>query len=146
LKQIYIGKDSIGSYRYMGSPDMDVVNADFAALSGETRRSYSVHKEILWESETATEAGLCAKKVEFIRRYRSNDPDVGHNRRPRRWDGHVDEQRADPLQPASEACNAFPVGAHGLAAPSSIIGPPRRTCARSGVLGRDGLPVAGPHS
>jgi hypothetical protein len=27
--KIYIGKDSVGSYRYFGSPDMDIVNADF---------------------------------------------------------------------------------------------------------------------
>lgn len=55
----------------MGSPDMDTVNADFALLALEVRRSYSVHKEILWESETASEAELAAKEVEFIRKYHS---------------------------------------------------------------------------
>lgn len=81
--KIYIGKDSVGSHRYMGSPDMRVVNEDFASLSPEERRSYSVHKEILWESEDATEAELAAKEVEFIRKYRSNDPAVGYNRWPK---------------------------------------------------------------
>ena len=81
--KIYIGKDSVGSHRYMGSPSMDVVNADFERLSPEERRSYSVHKEILWESDTATEAELSAKELEFIRKYRSNDPEVGYNRWPK---------------------------------------------------------------
>lgn len=81
--KIYIGKDSIGSYRYMGSPDMDLVNADFLMLPLEIRRSYSVHKEILWESETASEAELSAKEVELIRKFRANDPKVGYNRWPK---------------------------------------------------------------
>lgn len=81
--KIYIGKDSIGSYRYMGSPDMDLVNADFLLLPPDVRRSYSVHKEILWESETASEAELSAKEVEFIRTFRANDPKVGYNRWPK---------------------------------------------------------------
>ena len=28
----HIGKDSIGSYRYFGSPDMETVNAGFQSL------------------------------------------------------------------------------------------------------------------
>jgi hypothetical protein len=81
--KIYIGKDSVGSHRYMGSPDMNLVNADFALLPAEVRRSYSVHKEILWESETASESELAAKEIEFIRMYKSNDPEIGYNRWPK---------------------------------------------------------------
>jgi hypothetical protein len=81
--KIYIGKDSVGSARYMGSPDPTLVNSDFAALPEDARRSYSVHKEILWESSTATEAELSAKEVEFIRAFRSNDPSIGYNRWPK---------------------------------------------------------------
>lgn len=81
--KIYVGKDSIGSHRYMGSPSMDLVNADFAQLSPEARKNYSVHKEILWESETATETELASKEVEFIRAYKSNDPAIGYNRWPK---------------------------------------------------------------
>lgn len=81
--KIYVGKDSTGSHRYMGSPDIGVVNADFALLLPEARKSYSVHKEILWESETATESELAAKEVEFIRAHKSNDPAIGYNRWPK---------------------------------------------------------------
>jgi len=76
MKQVYkityptgminIGIDSVGSARYMGSPDIDLVNADFARLPPKVRRHYWVRKEILWESEEATEAEHSAKEVELI--------------------------------------------------------------------------------
>ena len=81
--KIYIGKDSVGSARYMGSPNPLLINADFESLSEEMRRSYSLHKEILWQSETASEAELTAKEVEFIRKYGANDPRIGYNRWPK---------------------------------------------------------------
>lgn len=81
--KIYIGKDTVGSYRYFGSPDIDVINADFGRLPPEFRKDYSVRKQILWESDTASDAELSAKEVEFIRQYRSNDPSIGYNRWPK---------------------------------------------------------------
>jgi hypothetical protein len=81
--KIYIGKDSYGSARYMGTPDPNLINADFENLPEEVRTSYSVHKEILWQSETASEAELSAKEVEFIRKYNANDPAIGYNRWPK---------------------------------------------------------------
>lgn len=81
--KIYIGKDAIGSARYVGSPDRELVNADFATLPVEQRRDYSLRKEILWESDSATDAELSAKEVEYIRAYRSNDPAIGYNRWPK---------------------------------------------------------------
>ena len=80
--KIYIGKDSIGSFRYFGSPNMDVVNADFASLPKATKKDYTIRKQILWESESCSEAELSAKEVEFIRAYQSNNPSVGYNRWP----------------------------------------------------------------
>lgn len=87
--KIYIGKDSIGSHRYFGSPDMDVINKDFENLPEETRRDYTVRKEILWESESRSESELAAKEVEFIREYNSNDPEVGYNRWPKFNSDHI---------------------------------------------------------
>ena len=81
--KIYIGKDSFGSARYMGSPDRRLINADFANLPDEQRLDYTIRKQILWQSETATEAELSAKEVEMIREHHSNDPDVGYNRWPK---------------------------------------------------------------
>ena len=81
--KIYVGKDSVGSARYMGSPDMEIVNADFERLPESLRRDYTIRKQILWESATATESELSAKEVEMIRKYRSNDPEIGYNRWPK---------------------------------------------------------------
>ena len=61
--KIYIGKDSVGSNRYMGSPNPEIVNADFENLSEEQRRDYVIRKEILWESENATEAEVKAVQI-----------------------------------------------------------------------------------
>jgi len=81
--KIYVGKDSIGSHRYYGSPDMDIVNADFEKLPDNIRKNYTIRKQILWESADCTEAELSAKEVGFIREYQSNNPDVGYNRWPK---------------------------------------------------------------
>jgi len=80
--KIYIGKDSIGSYRYFGSPDIETVNADFLSLSDEQRSDYTVRKQILWESDAATEEELSVMEIKMIREHRSNDPKIGYNRFP----------------------------------------------------------------
>lgn len=81
--KIYIGKDSIGSYRYFGSPSIELINNDFLKLPKEIRSDYTVRKEILWESENATEKELSNKEVEYIRKYNSNDPEIGYNQWPK---------------------------------------------------------------
>ena len=80
--KIYIGKDKVGSYRYFGSPDIDTVNSDFLNLPKEERMDYTVRKQILWESDDATEQKLSEMEIKFIREYRSNDPEIGYNRFP----------------------------------------------------------------
>lgn len=81
--KIYIGKDSVGSSRYFGSPDIEIINADFSSLPDSIRKDYSIRKQILWESPDCSEEVLAAKEVEYIRQYRSNDPAVGYNRWPK---------------------------------------------------------------
>jgi hypothetical protein len=81
--KIYIGKDSVGSARYMGSGDMNLINDDFARLPDDIRLDYTIRKQMLWESENATESELSKKEVEMIRKYRANDPEIGYNRWPK---------------------------------------------------------------
>jgi len=81
--KIYIGKDSVGSHRYFGSPDMDVINQDFESLPDEVRKDYTIRKQILWESEDCSESELSQKEIEFIREYKSNNPEIGYNRWPK---------------------------------------------------------------
>ena len=81
--KIYIGKDSYGSFRYFGSPNVELVTNDFLNLPKEIQLDYTVRKEILWESETATESELAQKEIEMIRKYQSNNPAIGYNRWPK---------------------------------------------------------------
>jgi len=81
--KIYIGKDNIGSHRYFGSPNIEVINNDFENLTKEIRLDYTVRKQILWESETASEKELSAKEIEFINLYLSNNPEIGYNQWPK---------------------------------------------------------------
>ena len=67
----------------MGSPNRDIVNADFEKLSEEQRKDYTLRKEILWESENATDSELSKKEVEMIHKHRANDPEIGYNRWPK---------------------------------------------------------------
>jgi hypothetical protein len=78
--KIYIGKDLTNSINYFGSADSTLIEKDFTQ---EQRKDFSIRKEILWESEIATDNEVNRKEIEFIRFYRSNDPEVGYNRWPR---------------------------------------------------------------
>lgn len=81
--KIYIGKDSVGSHRYFGSPNMDLINEDFKTLPKEIRLDYSIRKQILWESESPTEKELSEKEVMHIKKYKSNNPKIGYNQWPK---------------------------------------------------------------
>jgi hypothetical protein len=81
--KIYIGKDSVGSHRYFGSPDINIINIDFDNLPKEIKLDYTVRKQILWESESASEKELSEKEVEFIRQFQSNNPEIGYNQWPK---------------------------------------------------------------
>jgi len=84
--KIYIAKAACESGRYFGTPDRDIVNADFLQLPPDARKRYSVAKEILWESDTASNAEASAMEVQMILKFDSNNPKVGYNRWPK-WKG-----------------------------------------------------------
>ena len=77
--KIYIGQDRTNSINYFGSASDELIARDF---SPEQRRSFTVTRDILWESETASRAEVTRKEIEFIRLFGSNDPDVGYNQTP----------------------------------------------------------------
>ena len=78
--KIYIGKDFTDSINYFGSAKDAIIAQDF---SREQRRDFTIRKEILWESETASDREVNLKEVEFIRAFRANDPAIGYNRWPK---------------------------------------------------------------
>jgi hypothetical protein len=77
--KIYIGQDRTDDINYFGSPDSALIARDFTR---EQRRSFAICREILWEAETASQSEVTQMEVEFIRRYRSNDPLIGYNQWP----------------------------------------------------------------
>lgn len=78
--KIYVGQDRTDSINYFGSASDSLIARDF---SPEQRRSFTVTRDILWESETATNAELSQVEVRFITELRANDPTVGYNQWPR---------------------------------------------------------------
>lgn len=78
--KIYIGKDLTDSINYFGSADSKLIARDFTR---EQRRVFIIRKEILWESETATDSEVNQKEIEFIALLRSNAPEIGYNQWPK---------------------------------------------------------------
>ena len=74
--KIYIGKDLTDSINYFGSASDKLIEKDF---SREERRSFTITKEIIWESAVATAKEVNAKEVEYIKFYKSNDYNIGYN-------------------------------------------------------------------
>lgn len=77
--KIYIGQDRTNSINYFGSASSELIARDFTT---EQRRSFTITREILWESETASRSEVTRIEIDFIRRYRSNDPSIGYNQTP----------------------------------------------------------------
>ena len=77
--KMYVGMDLTGSLGYFGSPNSKAIEADFTPTE---RRDFTIRREIIWESETATDSEVKAKKLQFIHAFKSNDPAIGYNRWP----------------------------------------------------------------
>ena len=80
--KIYVGMDLTGTLLYFGSPSAGAQIAADLGLDGQGLE-IAIRKEILWESETATDAEVRAMEVRLIQEHRSNDPSIGYNRSPR---------------------------------------------------------------
>jgi len=78
--KIYVGQDVTGSVGYFGSPNSKLIEQDFTR---KQLRDFTIRKQIIWESETATNAEVNQKEFEFIKKLKSNDPAIGYNRRPK---------------------------------------------------------------
>ena len=78
--KIYIGKDLTNTLNYFGSANSKYIEKDF---SRSQQKDFTVRKEIIWESEIATDQEVNSKEVELIRFYKSNDPSIGYNQWPK---------------------------------------------------------------
>ena len=79
--KIYVGSDLTDSITYFGSPAKRLIEVDFSTR--EARHDMTVRREILWESETASDAEVRRKERDSIIALRANDPAIGYNRNPK---------------------------------------------------------------
>jgi hypothetical protein len=77
--KVYIGRDLTDDINYFGSANSALIAADFTR---EQRRDFTIRREIIWESETATDSEVALMEARLIREHRANDPSVGYNRWP----------------------------------------------------------------
>ena len=78
--KIYVGKDLTGTLNYFGSANSKLIERDFTA---EQIRDFTVRKQILWESETASDKEVNLKEVELIKELEANNPNIGYNQWPK---------------------------------------------------------------
>ncbi len=78
--KIYVGKDLTDNINYFGSASSERIAQDFTR---QDRRDFTIRRQILWESEDATDAEVSQREVEFIRLFRSNDNTIGYNLWPK---------------------------------------------------------------
>ncbi len=78
--KIYIGQDVTNSINYFGSALSKTIELDF---SPEQRKSFTIRRDILWDSETASNKEVTQMEIKFIREYESNNPKIGYNLFPK---------------------------------------------------------------
>ena len=78
--KIYVGSDLTDSISYFGSPSDELIAKDFTR---EARQSFTITRDILWESADASDAAVRQKEIELILSQRANDPAIGYNQWPR---------------------------------------------------------------
>lgn len=78
--KIYIGKDLTNTLNYFGSANSRLIAADFTE---EQMMDFTIRKQILWESFTDDIKEVNKVEVELIRKYQSNNPEIGYNLWPK---------------------------------------------------------------
>lgn len=102
--KIYIGQDRTNSINYFGSASSELIAKDFTA---EERRDFTIRRQILWESATASQSEVTRIEVELILEYKSSDPAIGYNQWPKpnkeeSGCGHRQERRDGPRDEESK--------------------------------------------
>jgi hypothetical protein len=73
--------DLTGYIGYFGSPDRRAIKLDFTAAA---RRDMTIRREILWESETASDTEVRQIERQHMEALRTYDPTMGYNVWPKR--------------------------------------------------------------
>ena len=78
--KIYIGSDTAYNINYFGSANHELLASDF---TWEQQKDFTLRKEILWESETASNSEVLKLEMVYIKQFSANSPEVGYNRHPK---------------------------------------------------------------
>lgn len=78
--KIYIGKDLTNTLNYFGSANSELIASDF---TDEQMMDFTIRKEIIWETYSDDVKEVNRIEVELIRKYKSNDPQIGYNMWPK---------------------------------------------------------------
>ena len=78
--KIYIGQDVTDSINYFGSASSALIAKDFTR---EERYSFTITRDILWESGDADQKEVNEMERRAIVEFRANDPEIGYNRWPK---------------------------------------------------------------
>lgn len=79
--KIYVGSDlTDGRLTYFGSPSKQLLHSDFDRAD---LRDFTIRKQILWESDTATDSEVRSRENKLIVEHGANDPNLGYNQLPR---------------------------------------------------------------
>ena len=62
--KIYIGQDRTDTLNYFGSADSKLIEQDFTP---EQLKDFTIRKEILWQSESATRSEITQQEAKLIR-------------------------------------------------------------------------------
>lgn len=78
--KIYVGQDVTGTLNYFGSSENPQMEKDF---SEEEKKHFTITKEIIWESSSATNHEVNEIETEMILALESNNPAKGYNLKPK---------------------------------------------------------------
>ena len=79
--KIYVGSDLTDTISYFGSPSPAAIKADFPTR--ESRQCLTIQRNILWESDLASDREVRARERELFVSVGANDPARGYNLLPR---------------------------------------------------------------
>jgi hypothetical protein len=86
--KIYIGKAIAGEVTF-ANDDIKIIEQDFTK---DELRDFTIRKEILWESDSASDEEVRSKEIEFITAFKSHDPAIVYNR----WPNGADDDNRCP--------------------------------------------------
>jgi len=77
--KIYVVKDLKDSITFFGKVNEALLAKDFTR---KQRRDFTVRREIIWESDTASDEEVGQTEAAYIRALGANDPKMGYNEWP----------------------------------------------------------------